>query len=339
MAWMRKGPLGSCLNMQEPLRGRSFQRKWVMVGGPWGFRVQPYFLFSPHYLLLSLYLSTVVNYVFLEENKPFLPQVPFVGLFDLSHEKIIKAAAVYSHMLHFLSSFPGITHSSLAFSSYQYAKLLIGLPRPYQIFLGTRVIWPFNSDVYTLDPYPCNRLSTWPLEDHIHCLPCQKCPQNILSKCIWHPTPFADPTAILWCQPHLWPYFYNRLLIIPPNSAHGHYVLLSSADLASHFHCGLFFCRPLILLQPCCSLKYFKSISAPGPLHMPFFLCRMLVPKECIWPVLSLAITQMSLLSVSRFSQTSAPNFSPNPCLSNYSFYTFFFFRNTLPAPHTIYLT
>lgn len=66
------------------------------------------FLFcSPRsYLLLSLYLPAVLDYVLLEENKPFLPQVPFVGLFDLSHEKVIEAAAVYSHVLHFLSFFP-----------------------------------------------------------------------------------------------------------------------------------------------------------------------------------------------------------------------------------------
>lgn len=36
----------------------------------------------------------------------------------------------------------------------------------------------------------------------------------------------------------------------------------------------------LILFQPHCSLKYFKSIPAPGPLHMLFFLCYSSFPRS-----------------------------------------------------------
>lgn len=56
-----------------------------------------------------------------------------------------------------------------------------------------------------------------------------------------------------------------------------------------------------------------------------------------MWPVLSLVITQMSLLSVSHFSQTSASNFSPNPCIFQTIPSILFFQKYLTSTPYYIF--
>lgn len=102
--------------------------------------VKPYFcslFFSADVSCSCCYAMT--ECIPLEQNKPFLPPVTFVGLFYLSHEKVRKTV-VCSHILQFLSSISCISHSTLAFSSHHCTKLLIGLPRPKQTFLMTHTV-------------------------------------------------------------------------------------------------------------------------------------------------------------------------------------------------------